>query len=313
MKNIFLYGAGVRGKKVAKLLDENGIEIKGFCDSVKMGKVTYDAGGGVKEKDIFNLDDIDSGECAVIITIVDAEQAGKVKNSLVLRGIEVITTESVLFPEQDIVERNRKYIAEYHNETMDDYYENAESKKQLLIFWHENSIFKKLFAKLDLNKVIELACGRGRHVPQYIYDAQEVTLVDILEKNIHFCRERYNTESKIQYYINNGYDLRDLRSGEYTALFTYDAMVHFEMLDIFQYLKETYRVLVSGGRALFHHSNNTSDYRVTFSTGQFGRNYMSKQLFAHLADRAGFIVLEQHIIDWGGKENLDCVTLVEKP
>lgn len=71
-------------------------------------------------------------------------------------------------------------------------------------------------------------------------------------------------------------------------------------------------VLVSGGRALFHHSNNSADYRITFSTGQSGRNYMRKQLFAYLAVRAGFKVLEQHVIDWGDKKNLDCLTLLEK-
>ena len=85
-----------------------------------------------------------------------------------------------------------------------------------------------------------------------------------------------------------------------------------EMLDIFQYLKETKRILVKGGKALFHHSNNTENYRITYSTGKHGRNYMSKDIFAHLADRAELKVLEQQVISWGGIEKLDCVTLAEK-
>ena len=158
---------------------------------------------------------------------------------------------------------------------------------------------------------MELACGRGRHVPHYINDAKEIILVDILQKNIDFCRCRFKDEDKISYYVNNGYDLSEIKSESQTALFTYDAMVHFEMMDIFQYLKETYRILVNGGKALFHHSNNTEDYRVTFLTGTGGRNYMSKQLFAYLANRAGLTVLEQQVIDWS-KKDLDCITLVEK-
>ena len=39
---------------------------------------------------------------------------------------------------------------------------------------------------------------------------------------------------------------------------------------------------------------------------------MSKDIFAHLADRAGLKVLEQQVISWGGIEKLDCVTLAEK-
>ena len=41
---------------------------------------------------------------------------------------------------------------------------------------------------------------------------------------------------KVQYYRNNGFNLEQLPSEEYTALFSYDAMVHFEMIDIYEYL-----------------------------------------------------------------------------
>ena len=84
------------------------------------------------------------------------------------------------------------------------------------------------------------------------------------------------------------------------------------MPDIFEYLRETERVLQPGGLALFHHSNNTDDYRITFSTGTSGRNYMSAQLFAYLANRAGLNVKDQRLINWNGVNNLDCLTLVEK-
>lgn len=39
---------------------------------------------------------------------------------------------------------------------------------------------------------------------------------------------------------------------------------------------------------------------------------MTKECFAYLADRAGFIVLEQKVIDWSAPK-LDCITLVKKP
>lgn len=136
--------------------------------------------------------------------------------------------------------------------------------------------------------------------------------MDILDKNIAYCKARFQGCSKIQYYVNSGYDLKKLRSDTYSSIFSYDAMVHFEMMDIFEYLKETKRILRPGGRALFHHSNNTEDYRITFSTGTFGRNYMSGQIFAHLADRAELKLIDQRIINWAGREDLDCLSLVEK-
>lgn len=52
-----------------------------------------------------------------------------------------------------------------------------------------------MFQQLDLTNVVELACGRGRHVPMYIDKAGGVTLVDILQKNIEICQERFKEYS----------------------------------------------------------------------------------------------------------------------
>lgn len=48
--------------------------------------------------------------------------------------------------------------------------------------------------------------------------------------------------------------------------------------------------------AIFHHSNNTSDYKNSFYNAVSGRNYMSKDLFAYLTYCAGFEVVEQQVI-----------------
>ena len=246
----------------------------------------------------------------MIIAIANDNEYERVNKKISEYKIRVVTIEQILFPGKSSIEASRKYIAEHHIDRMDNYFEMAERSEFMDGFWSENSPFKMLFNKLDLTRVVELACGRGRHVQKYIAYAKNIILVDILEKNIAYCRKRFKDESKIQYYVNNGYDLSQVDSNSCTALFTYDSMVHFEMIDIFQYLKETKRILVKGGMALFHHSNNTENYKITFSTGKQGRNYMSKQLFAYLANRAGLTVIEQQEIDWAGEERLDCITLV---
>jgi len=108
--------------------------------------------------------------------------------------------------------------------------------------------------------------------------------------------------------------LAELESGTYTALFTYDAVVHFEMMDVYNYLKETYRILKPGGMALYHHSNDSSDYKNSFEyvKNRCGRNFMDKTIFAYLAYRCGFEIVEQEVINWSGYEDLDCITLLRK-
>lgn len=310
MKKILLYGAGRRGKRIAKLLMQNGISVTGFLDSYKEGIVECDDG---TKYNIIPLSAIDEekADYQVIITIFNTEEAMKVKKQLV--GMKIVNVEDVLGDEvYNRTEKNRQYIAVFHDTEMEEYYEGAESEGGINIFWNKDSFFYEFFSALNLDNVIELACGRGRHVDQYKQKAGKITLVDILDKNIQYCKNRFSEDKNITYYVNNGHDLCELESNNYSALFSYDAMVHFEMLDVFDYLKETYRVLQPGGRALFHHSNNTEDYKTTFSTGTIGRNYMSAQLFAHLADRAGLNIVKQQIIDWNTVKNLDCITLVEK-
>lgn len=68
------------------------------------------------------------------------------------------------------------------------------------------------------------------------------------------------------------------------------------MINIGEYLMEFNRVLVPGGREFLHHSDNHVNYKVSFTNGESGRNYMSEELFAYMAYRNGFEVIEQVLI-----------------
>lgn len=50
------------------------------------------------------------------------------------------------------------------------------------VFWDKESVIYKMFCKLDLDNVLELAAGRGRHVQMYEAKANYIVLVDILQK-----------------------------------------------------------------------------------------------------------------------------------
>lgn len=85
---------------------------------------------------------------------------------------------------------------------MDKYFEQVE--KQTGVFCNTDSEFYQMFQKLDISKVIELACGRGRHVEHYFNGAEEITLVDILQTNIDFCKQRFGNYEKVKFYKNDG-------------------------------------------------------------------------------------------------------------
>jgi len=193
------------------------------------------------------------------------------------------------------------------------YYDLAE--KSLWPFWSEGPPFLRMFDTCDLTSVVELACGHGRHAAYLSehYQFSHITLVDINQSNIDFCRRRFDGNDRFSYLTNSGSDLAPLRCSAYTSLFCYDAMVHFEYDDVFAYLKEIHRILRPTGRALLHHSNNDQNPGARYSDSPCWRNFMSSKLFAHAAIRSGFLVVEQQLVDWAGEAQIDCVTLLVKP
>jgi len=190
------------------------------------------------------------------------------------------------------------------------YYRDAES--WLDTFWAPGSVFLPLFRQLDLSRVIELACGHGRHAAQILDQAGEITLVDLEPRNIEACRARFAVREGLRYIVNAGNDLPGCEDGGHSALFCYDAMVHFEFLDVIAYLRETHRVLRPGGRALLHVSNNPQNPGGFYHQNTHWRNFGSLDAFLHVADRLGFERLASRTVDWPSAPALDGVMLLER-
>lgn len=307
-EKIIIYGAGRRGQTFYEFIERQGKKdiIYAFCDQ------NYEKIKEIEGKQVVSFEEACKYGLPFLISVMDEKAVTEIKKRIEESDRKWVDFEhfaDVL--EEDRVTFNRDFCAFFHIEGMNQYFDEAESDDSINVFWSENSPFYEQFKQLDLKNVIELACGRGRHVPHYMHEAGHVTLVDILDENINLCKERFKDETNIAYYCNNGYNLSELESDKYTALFCYDAMVHFEMMDIYEYLKDIYRVLVDGGKVLIHHSNNASDYKASFANAPHGRSFMSKDIFAYLAYRCGFEILEQKEIDWGVKD-LDCITLLQK-
>lgn len=309
-QQIIIYGAGKVGKMIYSLISACGQSelVYGFCDR------NYQELKSVEGKKVFSYEEVRDKRMPFIVGVGNAlkdeviRMLGDDKQTIIYCDFGSLAN----LLDVDLPTLEREYCAQFHVSAMDGYFESAESEASLKVFWGETSPFFQMFQKLDLSHVIELACGRGRHVPKYIDQAGDITLVDILQKNIDFCKQRFFDRENIFYYCNNGYNLEKLESGRYSALFSYDAMVHFELIDIFSYLKDIHRVLKEGGFALLHHSNYDSDYKAAFRNAPSGRSFMNQKVFAYLAYRAGLEVVEQRVIDWDGREHLDCVTLLQK-
>lgn len=308
-KGFIIYGAGNRGKWIYELLKWRGLEDRIVCFSDQK----YETIDKCCEKDVISLSEAIQKNRKFLISIEDRQIVDKVRMEIEQLGGEAFSFDElykVLEEEQHVF--YREWCAFYHAKQNDEWFKIAEDEEVVEVFWGADSSFVELFEKLNLKHTIEIACGWGRHVPYYVDKTEGTTLVDIVDENISLCKERFKDKDNIIYYKNNGFNLEKLSSEAYTCVFSYDSFVHFELFDVYEYLKDMYRVLIPGGRALIHHSNYNKDYKADFTSESHARCFMDKQVFAYMANRVGFRIVEQRVIDWYGEKDLDCITLLEK-
>jgi SAM-dependent methyltransferase len=206
-------------------------------------------------------------------------------------------------------EKLREYLISGHDAECP-YFVNSETSEWVGVFWDDSSMFRSLFETLDLACVVDLACGQGRHTAQFVERAGRVTLVDANAQNIEVCRKRFAERANVSFVVNSGYDLRDIDSGSQSALFSYDAMVHFEPEDMISYIFEISRVLKPGGRALLHYSNTDGNWRSYLDHPDW-RNFFSENMMRAFAWRAGLVVEESKVFPWGTCAS-DALTLLRK-
>lgn len=221
-------------------------------------------------------------------------------------------TESEVFTSSQLA-HSVEQVAQYWKN--DPYYDRAEETDWLSGFWdpeNQKFPFRRLFNTLNLRTTLELAVGHGRHASQVVSAVPGLILMDVVDENIAYCKQRFANHSNVVCVKNNGSDFRPIPDASLTAIYCYDAMVHFEFDVVLSYIRDTARVLERDGRALFHHSNLSAFPGRNHRENPGGRNFMSQAVFLHVARTAGLEVIESIPMDWSAPF-IDCLTLLRKP
>lgn len=190
------------------------------------------------------------------------------------------------------------------------YFDKVE--EQAAAFWTPGSPFRDQFDLMDRGTVVELACGKGRHTAQAVPLCKTIWATDTSVDALAELSERFRDVPAVRPLLVTGDSgLPEIVSGSVSAVFSYDAMVHFEMLTVAAYLTEISRILLPEGRALLHHSNYAVNPGGKFAENPAWRNYMSSDIMCHLASRNGLRIIFQRAIDWDVAA-LDMLTVLEK-
>src|SRR5262249_541733 len=111
---------------------------------------------------------------------------------------------------------------------------------------------------IDYTNTMELSCGHGRNSKRLSMLSKNLVLVDVVAENIWFCKNRLNNKSW-RFVINNGFDIKEIKSNSMTFVYCFEAAVHFDLEIILSYIKEFRRVMTHGAFGFVHHSNVTAN------------------------------------------------------
>ncbi|MFO1429308.1 MAG: class I SAM-dependent methyltransferase [Candidatus Competibacteraceae bacterium] len=193
------------------------------------------------------------------------------------------------------------------------------------------TIFPRIHAFIPTGTILEIAPGFGRWT-QYLKDyCKHLVVIDLAEKCIEACRQRFASDSHINYYVNDGKSLAMVEDKSIDFVFSFDSLVHTEADIIEAYLNQLAVKLKDNGIGFIHHSNIGSygSYQQAFSVLEkipdkvkhltvrilLGRTHwraasMTAKLFEAYCDNAGLQCIGQELINWGTRGHLiDCFSI----
>jgi methyltransferase family protein len=179
------------------------------------------------------------------------------------------------------------------------------------------AIYPRIHSFLPAGHLLEIAPGYGRWT-QYLRNyCTRLSLVDLSEKCIEVCRQRFQDVPFIECHVNDGLSLGMIHDDSCDFIFTFDSLVHAEIEVLESYVREISSKLTSQGIAFIHHSNLSSVPELARTAPGAASHWrapsVSSELVRKAAEANGLICLSQEAINWGTKECIDCITVLARP
>ena len=148
------------------------------------------------------------------------------------------------------------------------------------------TILPRIRAFLPVQTILEIAPGFGRWT-QFLKDfCGNLIVVDLSEKCIKACQERFAGCSHITYFVNDGKSLDMIPDNTIDFVFSFDSLVHVEDAIVSAYISQLPRKLRQNGVAFIHHSN----------LGEYS-NYIKMQLIISKIPKLRGILIRMGILD----------------
>jgi SAM-dependent methyltransferase len=176
------------------------------------------------------------------------------------------------------------------------------------------TLYPRLQDYLPAATVLEIAPGYGRFT-QYLKDfCQRLVLVDLTERCIEACRQRFREARNVDSFVNDGRTLPMVADRSVDFAFSFDSLVHVEADALRSYLLELGRKLTPDGVGFFHHSNlgaliDPASGELPFVNRHWRAASMSADRFVEYCAEASLACVVQEVVNWGCPQLTDCLSV----
>ena len=177
----------------------------------------------------------------------------------------------------------------------------------------EKTILPRIDPIIPAGHILEIAPGFGRCTQFLAPQSQKLSIVDLTEKCIEACKQRFTNYQHISYFVNDGKSLNMIDDNSIDFVFSWDSLVHVENSVMESYLHELAAKLKPGGVGFLHHSNigafkDPVTGKLTVENPHWRGESMSAELFREYCKNEDIQCLSQEIIAWGGNILNDCLS-----
>jgi SAM-dependent methyltransferase len=171
-----------------------------------------------------------------------------------------------------------------------------------MLWWR--SLLPRIASHLPAERILEIGPGFGRWTRHLLLLSEHLTAIDVTERCIEHCRERFEDSGKFDGWTNDGESLEMVPDASVDFVFSFDSLVHAEASVLQGYLQQLAHKLKPGGTGFIHHSNLGSFARDGGSMPRWlvRRNWraesMSARLFREYCAEAGLVCTSQEVINW---------------
>jgi 2-polyprenyl-3-methyl-5-hydroxy-6-metoxy-1,4-benzoquinol methylase len=182
------------------------------------------------------------------------------------------------------------------------------------------AILPRIHGFMPTGTILEIAPGFGRWTNYLRKYCEQLVVVDLSEKCINACQQRFAADTNISYHVNDGKSLAMIPDNSIDFVFSFDSLVHAEADVLESYLSQLATKLTPNGVGFIHHSN-LGRYQQAFSLIEkipsemraeivnpvflepthWRAASMTAQLFADYCDRAGLQCIGQELVNWANE------------